>query len=301
MTDTKESQELATVAPASLGLPDIAALQKVAKVYAASSFLPSAWRKLPESERLANLIIIINRAAALKCDPLLLLQNLNIIAGQMCWKSTFLLQLLMANGWVGAKYEMTGDPTSPDFWEHNFNGCTFSAINPATGEREMGTKITVAMIKGEGWLDREGSKWRTMPEQMLKYRAVAFFARSNAPAVMGGFMAQDEIEDMVAQERAPAPMVSPAQVVEAEQPKELSGDIIEYIHKRYDDGVTRINSDSSLVTLAAKGQATDALIAELDRLRAEALKDQEGFRAKYMHPSGWASSLLNPSSSCYHD
>lgn len=297
----KESQELATVAPASLGLPDIAALQKVAKVYAASSFLPSAWRKLPESERLANLIIIINRAAALKCDPLLLLQNLNIIAGQMCWKSTFLLQLLMANGWAGAKYDFAGDPTSPDFWGNDAHGCTFSAINPATGERETGTKITVAMISGEGWLSREGSKWRTMPEQMLKYRAVAFFARSNAPAVMGGFMAQDEIEDIVAQERAPAPMVSPPMVIEAAPPKELAGDIQEYIHRRYDSGVASINSDSSLVTLSAKGRATDALIAELERLRAEAQSDQEAFRAKYMEPDGWASSPLNPASSCYHD
>lgn len=306
MSEAKESQELATVATVSPGLPDIAALQKVAKVYAASSFLPSAWRKLPENERLANLIIIINRAAALKCDPLLLLQNLNIIAGQMCWKSTFLLQLLMANGWASAKYEMAGDPTSPDFWFDDSHGCTFSAINPATGEREAGTKITVAMIKGEGWLNREGSKWRTMPEQMLKYRAVAFFARSNAPAVMGGFLSQDEIEDIAVQERTQAPMVSPAQVIEADQPKELPSDVQEYLHKRYDDGVARINSDASLVTLVAKGRATDQLVECLERLKSEAVSDIEGFRTKYMQPpapqkKSWANSPLDPSSSCYHD
>ena len=96
-------------------------------------------------------------------------------------------------------------------------------------------------------------------------------------------------------------MVSPPMVIEAAPPKELAGDIQEYIHRRYDSGVASINSDSSLVTLSAKGRATDALIAELERLRAEAQSDQEAFRAKYMEPDGWASSPLNPASSCYHD
>lgn len=312
MSETKESQELIkaeiveAVSPTPAIIMDISGLQKVAKVYAASSFLSASWRKLSEGERLANLIIIVNRAGALKCDPLLLLQNLDIIAGRMCWRSSFLLQLLQAHGWTGSRYDLVGDPNTPEFWGDDSHGCTFSAINPATGERETGTKITVAMIKGEGWLNREGSKWRTMPEQMLKYRAVAFFARTNAPAVMGGFYSQDEIEDIVAQERTQAPMVSPVQIVAAEQPKELPSDVQEYLHKRYDDGVSRINSDSSLVTLAAKGQATDQLVECLERLKSEAMRDLEGFRAKYMSQpiapkKSWASSPLNPGSSCYHD
>lgn len=295
-----------TVYPAVAGLMDIAALQKVAKVYAASSFLPAAWRKLPEQERLANLIIIINRAAVLKCDPLLLLQNLNIIAGQMCWKSTFLLQLLMVNGWAGARYDMIGDPTSPAFWETESNGCAFSAINPGTGERETGTKITVTMIKGEGWINREGSKWRTMPEQMLKYRAVAFFARSNAPAVLGGFMSQDELEDIMAQERArsmvagktPEPAVEPLKA-------ELPADIQAYLSKRYEAGVAAIQADNSLPRLGDKGAATDKLLGEIEALRGEALSDVAGFRAKYMapetKPEPKKSSILDPGSSYWHD
>lgn len=208
MSETRDSQELIkgeiveAVSPAPQAIMDIMALQKVAKVYAASSFLPASWRKLPDGERLANLIIIVNRAGALKCDPLLLLQNLDIIAGRMCWRSSFLLQLLQAHGWRGSSYDFVGDPNTPAFWGDDANGCTFSAINPATGERETGTKITVAMIKGEGWLNKEGSKWKTMPEQMFKYRAVAFFARTNAPAVMGGFYSDDEVRDIVAQEKA---------------------------------------------------------------------------------------------------
>lgn len=184
---------------------DISELQKWARIYNASSLLPSAWKKGQESERIANLILVMQRAMALKCDPLLLLQNLDFIAGRMCWKSTFLLQLLLAYGWTSPKYHISGDPTSQDFWQTDSNGCAFSAVNPASGEREQGSKITVAMVIGERWLDREGSKWKTMPEQMLKYRAISFFCRSNAPSVMGGFYSDDEVRDIVAQEQRQEP------------------------------------------------------------------------------------------------
>lgn len=198
-TEIVKKEKSTTLAPPQ---KDIAELQRWARIYNASSLLPASWRKGQEQERIANLILVMQRANALRCDPLLLLQNLDFIAGRMCWKSTFLLQLLLANGWTAPQYAIDGDPNSEAFWQKDSNGATFSAVNPATGERETGSKITVKMIMGERWLDREGSKWRTMPEQMLKYRAVAFFCRSNAPAVMGGFYSEDEVRDIVAQEKA---------------------------------------------------------------------------------------------------
>lgn len=181
----------------------------LAKLYAVSSFLPAAWKKLPDVEKVADLVILIGRAEALGCDVMLLLQNLTFINGNVGWRSTFLLQLLQAHGWTAPKYTQTGDPNAPDFWGKEDNGMAFSAVNPATGERETGTKITVKMVIGERWLDRDGSKWKTMPEQMFKYRAAAFFCRTNAPAVLGGFYAQDELEDIAAAERQTPPPPPP--------------------------------------------------------------------------------------------
>lgn len=196
------TNEIAQKQPQNVILPELDSLKTYAKLYAASSFLPAAWRKLPDVEKVADLVIVINRANALGCDPLLLLQNMTIIAGNVGWKSTFMLQLLQFAGWTAPEYAFTGDPNSPDFWQKDDNGIVFSAVNPATGQREKGSKITARMVIGERWLERDGSKWRTMPEQMLKYRAIAFFCRTNAPNVLGGFYAQDELEDIVAQERA---------------------------------------------------------------------------------------------------
>lgn len=222
---TRQQTAAATVAPMAKSQPapapigaEIERRKALAKLYAVSSFLPAAWRKLPDVEKVADLVILIGRAEALGCDVMLLLQNLTFINGTVGWRSTFLLQLLQAHGWTAPKYTQTGDPNAPDFWSKEDNGMAFSAVNPATGERETGTKITVKMVIGERWLDRDGSKWKTMPEQMFKYRAAAFFCRTNAPAVLGGFYAQDELEDIAAAERQtpppPPPLPGPSPKVE---------------------------------------------------------------------------------------
>lgn len=59
-----------------------------------------------------------------------------------------------------------------------------------------GPKVSVAMAVAEGWYTKKGSKWQTIPELMLHYRAGAFFGRLYAPELLMGFPTQDEAEDM---------------------------------------------------------------------------------------------------------
>jgi hypothetical protein len=59
-----------------------------------------------------------------------------------------------------------------------------------------GTKVTMQMAKDEGWIDKSGSKWKTMPEQMLMYRAGAFFARVHCPDVLYGIQMVEEVKDV---------------------------------------------------------------------------------------------------------
>ena len=49
--------------------------------------------------------------------------------------------------------------------------------------------------KADGWHGKDGSKWKTMPEVMLKYRAAAFFARTECPEALMGVQTTDEIID----------------------------------------------------------------------------------------------------------
>lgn len=39
------------------------------------------------------------------------------------------------------------------------------------------------------------SKWKTMPQIMLRYRAASFFARMNCPELTLGFYTQEEVID----------------------------------------------------------------------------------------------------------
>jgi len=54
----------------------------------------------------------------------------------------------------------------------------------------------MAMAEAEGWSTKPGSKWKTMPELMLRYRAAAFFARIYAPDITLGMQTSEESMDI---------------------------------------------------------------------------------------------------------
>ena len=76
-------------------------------------------------------------------------------------------------------------------------------VSPSSGEAKCrgetieGPEVTLVMAKAEGWLDRDGSKWRTMPDLMLRYRAAAFFGRLYAPEMLLGMQTAEEAGDII--------------------------------------------------------------------------------------------------------
>ncbi len=52
------------------------------------------------------------------------------------------------------------------------------------------------MAEAEGWSKKSGSKWKTMPELMLSYRAATFFGRMYCPDLLMGMQTQDELQDI---------------------------------------------------------------------------------------------------------
>ena len=75
------------------------------------------------------------------------------------------------------------------------------------GRKVVGSKVTMQMAKDEGWIDKSGSKWKTMPEQMLTYRAGAFFARVHCPDVLYGVQMVEEVKDTYGYEADEKPKV----------------------------------------------------------------------------------------------
>ena len=55
--------------------------------------------------------------------------------------------------------------------------------------------MDMEMAKAEGWLSKNGSKWKTMPQLMLRYRAASFFSSLNCPELTMGLYTKEEMQD----------------------------------------------------------------------------------------------------------
>lgn len=57
--------------------------------------------------------------------------------------------------------------------------------------------VTMEMAVAEGWFGKNGSKWKSMPDLMMRYRSAAFFGRIYAPELLMGLPAAEEVHDII--------------------------------------------------------------------------------------------------------
>ena len=164
--------------------------QRKAKVYANSSLVPKEYQN-----NIGNVLIADNMARRMGADTLMVMQNLYIVHNRPGWSAQFLIATFNSNGrFTAIKYEFSGTAGKDDW------GCTAFTKEIATEDVIRGTTITWAMAKKEGWVEKNGSKWRTMPEQMMRYRAATFLIRATAPEIGMGLMTKEELEDITVDE-----------------------------------------------------------------------------------------------------
>jgi hypothetical protein len=108
------------------------------------------------------------------------------------------------------RYDMQGTKGQDDY------GCVAWAADKE-GVRLESPEVTVGMAKAEGWYQRNGSKWKTLPELMLRYRAATFWTRLYCPELTMGIRTEDEIRETIEVESTvtsapfrPELLVSPA-------------------------------------------------------------------------------------------
>lgn len=163
-------------------------IQRVAKAFASSTLVPAHYQN-----NVPNCMIALNLAQRLKADELMVMQNLYIVHGNPGWSSKFLIASVNTCGRFSAlRYEWRGtDRVGGEF------GCRAWTIERETGERLDGAWVDWAMVRAEGWDKKNGSKWKTMPEQMFIYRAAAFWQRAYAPEISMGLSTQEELADVI--------------------------------------------------------------------------------------------------------
>lgn len=161
--------------------------QRVAKMYSASALVPKDYQN-----NIPNCAIAVNMAARINADVLMVMQNLVVVHGRPTWSAQFLIATVNSCGrFTALRYEMFGEKGT-DEW-----GCRAYAIEKSTGEKLVGTEVTIAIAKAEGWYSKNGSKWKTIPEQMLKYRAAGWWTRAYAPELSMGLQTSDERTDTI--------------------------------------------------------------------------------------------------------
>jgi hypothetical protein len=198
--------------------------QRMAKALQASTLTPTEYRG-----NISNVLIAMELASRIGCSVLMVMQNMSPIQGKPAWSSTFLIASVNASKrFTSLRFRWQGEEGS-DSW-----GCRAVARDTDTDEECLGSLITIAMAKAEGWYQKKGSKWQTMPEQMLMYRSATFWTRVYCPEIAMGIRPVDELEDMgYGGIGTPAPSSAAAELEEAlrsassVEPRVIEGEVID--------------------------------------------------------------------------
>ena len=155
-----------------------------AQMLSQTSIIPQTYQQKPQ-----DCFVAIEMASRMNLSPIVVMQNMYVVKGKPSWAGQACITLINSCGkFKDVRPVYTGERGTEN------RGCYFAATRISDGEKVEGTEITIQMAKAEGWMSN--SKWRNMPEQMLAYRAAAFFARVYCPEALMGAQTVEEVQDV---------------------------------------------------------------------------------------------------------
>lgn len=204
-------------------------MQRGARLLSSSTIVPAQYRAEVEKKvdgkiklianpaGMSNCVVALNMAQRLGADPLMIMQNLYIVEGRPSWSSQYIIASINACGKFSPLRFTIEDLGEKDAeythvkWEGQYPNrhrtetqmkttiqdkrCIAWAIEKETGERLESPPVTIELAVKEGWFGKEGSKWQTMPEVMLRYRAASFFGKLYSPELLMGLQTAEEVHD----------------------------------------------------------------------------------------------------------
>jgi hypothetical protein len=186
MTDTTALTTTHSTGSVFSGIQAFEDAQRIAKALASSTLIPPQFQG---QQGFANCLVALEIANRMRMSPFQVMQNLHIIHGRPSWSSQFIIGLINGCGrFSPLRYEVTG--------QGDTLACTCVATELASGNDLRGPTVTMAMAKKEGWATKSGSKWLTLPDLMIRYRAAAFWGRLYIPELLVGIQSQEEVVDI---------------------------------------------------------------------------------------------------------
>jgi len=270
--------------PPSIGFDNadtFALLQRAARLLSNSTLVPAQYRCVKEIKEygkvvstednpnaVANCVIALNIARRMHADELMVMQNLYVVEGRPSWSSQWVIAAVNTCGkFSPIRFEMTDlGANEVEYtvveWENRQKKtskakvtiqnlqCVAWVTERGTGERLEGPPVTMEMAVAEGWYGKAGSKWQTMPQMMLRYRAASFFGKLYAPELLMGLPTSEEVYDMP-EER----IVTGREVPSANVPRLFSGAVEKTMET---DGTSEHSPDKPSVTPRNQSRQTKA-------------------------------------------
>jgi len=165
------------------------AAQRMAMALCTSNMVPQNYQG---KQNVGNVLIALEMAQRIGASPMAVMQNLYVIHGKPSWSSSFIIAAINQSGrFKPLQFKFSGEGENKSCVAHteDFDGNKYES--PA---------VTMQMAREEGWSTKNGSKWKTMPDLMLSYRAAAFFGRLYAPEILMGMYTEHEQQDIALNE-----------------------------------------------------------------------------------------------------
>lgn len=232
--------QMPIVAPGFGSLQGFELMQRAARLLSSSTLVPVAYRQTIEKldrfgnvkesrenpNALANSVVALNMAQRMGADPLMVMQNLYIVEGRPSWSSQWIIAAINGCGRFSPlrfRIESRGEREveyKSTYWENsqrhtkvekvkiNDKVCVAWAIEKETGEVIESPAVSIEMAVLEGWYTKNGSKWQTMDEVMLRYRTASFFGKLYAPELLMGLQTVEEAQDIIEASTGPDGTIS---------------------------------------------------------------------------------------------
>jgi hypothetical protein len=171
------------LAIATMGKDEIEALKQHCVRISQSGLVPDHFAKNP-----AAIYTAIDMARVLGEEPITFMQHVFFISGKAGMTAAYMNSRMRRRHVIKGtvRYVKTGEGAS----------LAIRAVvkDAETDEMIEGPEVSMAMAKAEGWT--KNAKYQSMPEVMLRARAITFLVRSHYPDVLMGFLTTEELEDM---------------------------------------------------------------------------------------------------------
>ena len=160
--------------------------QRICKMLSQSRLIPQSYQN-----NLPDCMVALEMANRTNTSPLIVMQNLNVIHGRPSWSAKYVAAALTASKVDSLSYQIVQNGTVEIDGKSVPNlECRAVVIDRRSKAEVVGPTVSIKMAVAEGWI--RNSKWLTMPELMLRYRAVTFLANTSYPDVLLGINVESD-------------------------------------------------------------------------------------------------------------